>query len=248
MVPMLPVDSERLDTENSGAEVRVNRWLLIAIVVWLLLVMAGLGILMMYANQPGRKGEPAAYWPAASESRYSPSKSTLLVFAHPRCPCTRATVDELAWVMTRCRDSVDCRVLFVQPAGKSQQWVQGDVWVTASIPGVTVCADREGRLAEVFGAETSGHAMLFDSAGKLRFEGGITPSRGHRGSNLGREQIVQLAMLERPQTTLADEDEANRNDLVCIDSTCVFGCPLFSPHSSPHSSSSTSDLHSSLDP
>ena len=245
MDPLLPVDSKQLDSEDPAAKVRVNRWLLIAMVVWLLLVAAGLCILMMYANRPGRKGEPAAYWPAASESRYSTSKSTLLVFAHPRCPCTRATVDELAWVMTRCGDSVDCRVHFVQPAGKSRQWVQGDVWVTASsLPGVTVFADRQGRLAEVFGAETSGHAMLFDSAGKLRFEGGITPSRGHRGSNLGREQLVKLAMPGRPQSPLAEEDEANRNAPDGIESTCVFGCPLFSPGSSP----SNSDLHASLDP
>lgn len=244
MARLLPGDAEKVDAENPAPDVRLKGWLLLAVVAWFLLVAAGLGTLLSYANQPGGGGEPAATWPGATETRYSSSKPTLLVFAHPRCPCTRATIDELAWIMTRCGNRVECRVHFVQPLGTSRQWVQSDMWAAASsIPGVTALADVEGQLAELFGAETSGHAMLYDAFGKLLFEGGITPSRGHRGSNSGREQIVQLAITRQPGRLLADVVQADRIDDVDIESTCVFGCPLFSPQRL----SATENLHTFRD-
>ncbi|MCP4890636.1 MAG: RedB protein [Planctomycetaceae bacterium] len=244
MARLLPVDAENVDTKNPAPDDRLKGWLLVAVVTWFLLVAVGLGSLLIYANQPGRGGEPAATWPNATEMRYSRSKPTLLVFAHPRCPCTRATIDELAWIMTRCGNRVECRVHFVQPAGQSRQWVQSGMWEKASsIPGVTVLADGEGQLSELFGAETSGHAMLYDAFGKLLFEGGITPSRGHRGSNSGRERIVKLAIARQPGRPLSDIDQVDSTEEVDAESTCVFGCPLFSPQQRP----ATENLHAFWD-
>ena len=42
------------------------------------------------------------------------------------------------------------------------------------IPGVTTIVDRDGTQASLFGAETSGQVVLYDSHGELKFRGGIT--------------------------------------------------------------------------
>lgn len=233
MDPLVPTDpTQPDDTHDLGID--RNGWLPITMAAtWLLLVAFGLCILMMYANRPGQSGRLAVSWPTAIESRHSTSKSTLLVFAHPRCPCTHATIDELAWVMTRCADQVECQVLFVHPKGKSLEWVQDDLWRKASsISGVNVCTDGDGQLAKVFGAQTSGHVMMYDTSGRLRFEGGITPSRGHRGSNVGRQQLVNLTNEGQRLTATTVWVESSQKSRVSIDSTCVFGCPLFSMRSS----------------
>ena len=216
-----------------------NPWQLgILTTAWLLLVAAGLAGLMAYAHRPGPSGRAPERWPADTPWRGATSQPTLLVFAHPKCPCTRAVVDELAWIMTRCGERLDCRVLFVQPEGKSLAWVRSDIWrAAASIPRVAVQADLEGRAAERFGAHTSGHVLLYDSGGRLQFEGGITPSRGHRGANRGRDRIVELAGGRGGSAVPPRGDRTGDATPPGIDSTRVFGCPLVASRPPPSTSS-----------
>lgn len=191
--------------------------------VWGLMVVLGLGALWLYAISPGTSGQIAQRWPSASSQHWDESRPTLLVFAHPKCPCTRATIDELAWIMTRCSDRVTCRIYFMQPENESGEWAKTATWKAASaIRGVEVHLDPENLEASAFGAETSGHAMLFDTAGELMFQGGITPSRGHRGDNVGCDQIVALVRDGNMSQEVATRDESRE----AIPVTDVFGCPL----------------------
>jgi hypothetical protein len=52
--------------------------------------------------------------------------------------------------------------------------------------------DPNGAEAQLFGAETSGYVLLYDTLGQLLFKGGITGSRGHAGDNAGENAIVSL--------------------------------------------------------
>src|SRR5881409_1281761 len=100
-----------------------NGSLLAASVTWLALVVVGLGILLRYSLTPGRQGDPPSVWPAASRIDRPADGYTLVLAAHPHCPCTRATLQELAVIMTRCHGRVAARVLFVEPEGFSEPWV-----------------------------------------------------------------------------------------------------------------------------
>jgi hypothetical protein len=80
----------------------------------------------------------------------------------------------------------------------------------AGIQGVTVVRDVDGVEAQRFGAQTSGHTLLFDSHGERLFSGGITGSRGHEGGNGVETAIVRLV----------NGGRADQN------SSFVFGCPL----------------------
>jgi hypothetical protein len=134
------------------------------------------------------------------------------MLAHPHCPCTRASLGELARLMAQAQGRVTAYVLFVKPSDFPDGWEKTDLLTSASaIPGVTVVRDDEGVEAGRFRAATSGQTMLYDAGGKLLFSGGITSARGHEGDNAGRAAIVSLL------TT----DEAGQGG------TPVFGCPLF---------------------
>ena len=106
---------------------------------------------------------------------------------------------------------VNAYVLFMKPAGAGADWDDTDLRRSAAaIPGVTVLTDENGMEAARFGAETSGHTLLFAPDGTLLFTGGITASRGHAGENAGENALV--AALNREAVTLSR--------------TPVFGCPL----------------------
>ncbi len=182
--------------------------------VWVLAVVAGLGVLYDYENRPGAPASPAGQWPAESRIPRDPEKHTLVLFAHPWCPCTTATIGELEILMARGRGQITARVLFARPQGSPESWEHTALWRSAAaIPGVTVQADQGQVEAALFGTSASGHALLYDPPGGLLFSGGITPARGHAGENAGRRAI--LALLGGGGSVRSQ--------------TPVFGCDLHNP-------------------
>lgn len=190
----------------------------IAAGIWLSTVVTGLALIVYYSNSPGDGGATPIGWPADSKIRLDASRPTLVMFAHPRCPCTRASLGELDKLMTRCQGRVGAQVWFIKPADTVGDWTFTDLWRQASaIPGVIVRCDDAGAEASRFHSETSGQTVLYDPDGHLLFQGGITISRGHAGDNAGLSALVNL--LERNYSSQVQ--------------TLVFGCPLFAPQGQP---------------
>lgn len=203
---------DAIDRRRAHGSDRKTRVLACLSVAWLTMAIAAMTVLTHYGSSPGPVGDVKRTWPAECEIARKSGKLSLLLFAHPKCPCTRATMVELAIVMRHCREQIDCHVLFLRPSSMPPDWAQTDIWNSASeIPGVTVAVDVDGKEAKRFGAATSGAAVLYDLDGRLLFHGGITASRGHSGSNLARDSIIALARNEKPSLTEAQ----------------VFGCELF---------------------
>lgn len=179
-------------------------------VLWLAVVVAGMAAMARYEQAPGKPGVAPQSWPA--EAGAAGNLPTLLVFAHPQCPCTRATIGELNRLLVKARGRVAVRVVFFAPENATEDWTRSDLWQSAaSIPGVSVEMDRDGKMARQFGVETSGQAVLYDAGGQLLFQGGITAGRGHAGDNEG-ENAILAKLLTAPGRT---------------DRTAVFGCSLF---------------------
>jgi hypothetical protein len=181
------------------------------VVSWMIAVSFGVAALLDYSNKPGRIGAVPKAWPADSQLRLSTSGHTLVMLAHPRCPCTRASISELAKIIGHVRGKVRAYVVFLKPKSSGGEWEDTDLRRdVGEIPGVSILTDIDGEEASRFGAETSGHTLLFDSDGRLLFSGGITDSRGHSGDNAGESAILALIN--------------NRSGVP--ESTSVFGCAL----------------------
>ena len=184
--------------------------LLLIVLLWLCALAMGEWALLGFELSPGKPAAATETWPR--ESRLSRSSVTfeLLLFAHPRCPCTRATIGELALLMAQCSENIRARVLFFRPADAKDEWTETDIFrAAAAIPGVTALWDDGGIEANRFGARTSGQVFLYDFEAQLRFQGGITSSRGHAGDNGGRQAICDI-LAGAPGRTECP----------------VFGCPL----------------------
>jgi hypothetical protein len=178
---------------------------------WLLCCGTGLFLLWSFSSAPGQAAEAPLSWPAESGMSAPAEQPELVLFAHPRCPCTRATLEELDRLMLRCDGRCAARVVFFLPEGEPASWAETDLWEHAArIPGVTVLADPGGREAALFGAGTSGQVLLYAAGGALLYEGGITASRGHAGENAGSAAIQALVRGESQGFSKAP----------------VFGCPM----------------------
>jgi len=180
-------------------------------IAWLLAIGAGLIVLWDYDAGPAPPGHPPGRWPRESRVPAPQVRPRLVIAAHPRCPCTRATIGELERLMASSNGLVDAYVLFYKPDGVPSGWEQTDLWTrAAAIPGVRAVSDAQGAESARFGALASGQAMLYSAGGALLFRGGITASRGHSGDNAGRSAIVALLHGESPGQTV----------------TPVFGCSI----------------------
>ena len=161
--------------------------------LWLLAVGAGFAVVLGYQNAGGRTGEPPTRWPKTTQALLDQERFTLVMFAHPQCPCTRASMGELNRLLARCSGRVAAQVWFFKPGVFPSDWTRTDLWRSAAaIPGVAVREDADGAQARLFGAETSGHVLLYDKQGQLLFHGGITGGRGHAGDNAGEDAIIAL--------------------------------------------------------
>jgi len=189
-----------------------KRWILPAMMIWCLGIAAGSIILLRYSNTPSTPADPPKVWPSAAPVAASPQRSTLLLFVHPQCPCSRASLGELARIIACCKDQIDTTVLFCVPPHVPTGFERGDLWNSAThIPTIRVVVDANAAAAKRFGARTSGQALLYDRGGRLVFNGGITAFRGHSGDNDGRDAIVALLRGQKPRHR----------------TTPVFGCALF---------------------
>src|SRR5262249_51471049 len=148
-------------------------------------VACGLGAMAAASAAPGAPPSMPAELPAGEPFR-SGGAGTVVLVAHPMCPCTRASLHVLERIVHEA-SGVDVVVLF---AAAVKDRVGADLRkVALQIPGVRVVDDPGGHIAARLGVRTSGTVAFYDGTGRLRFAGGITPGRGHEGDSAGADAL-----------------------------------------------------------
>lgn len=163
--------------------------------LWFCIVVLGIWEMAVYKSTPGRTGKDHTTWPVDSRIQREVKRSSLVLFLHPKCPCSRATLGELERLLPVLKNRTQVYIEFVLPEGKSEIWGQDTLWERATalariVGGIGVRFDKSGREADLFGAQTSGHVFLYDVLGNLKYSGGITSDRGHMGDSAGRIAIL----------------------------------------------------------
>ncbi len=196
--------------DNFSVRKARSLWLSGAILLWAAVMLAGFALAQQQSVAAGARGHAPLTWPAESPIQRAADSPTLLLFLHPHCPCSSASVSELERLAARTGAS-HIVVLFIRPSGLPDGWENTGLWRRAAdIPGATCVVDADGVEARRFGAMTSGLTLVYDADAKLVFHGGVTGSRGHEGDNAGRF-AAECCM---------------RGNAAALDSTEVYGCPL----------------------
>src|SRR4051812_25961113 len=122
------------DQQSSRCSKRY-RWRLpiaAAAMLWAAMVVGGIGWMWSYESASTTQGPTPRTWPADSRANISSTSDNLLLFLHPRCPCSRATLGELARLMAGANGRLTCQVFFVVPQGENAQAAaNGALWDAA---------------------------------------------------------------------------------------------------------------------
>ncbi|MEZ0312611.1 MAG: RedB protein [Myxococcota bacterium] len=162
----------------------------IAAIAWFTAIVFGGGALLRYSATGGRSSPTPAAWPVTSKLPRD-ARTTMVMFAHPFCACTQASLAELDRLLTKTRGTAT--VVFLEPLNVDESWRDSRLIERArGMQGVTVVFDDAGHEASLFGAETSGHVVVYDAGGALRYSGGITQARGHEGWSAGQESLASI--------------------------------------------------------
>ncbi len=199
------------------AWIKGNLGLTAMTLTWVASIAIGLFVVCAYSTTPGEAGVQQSLWPANCSLNLDQHRPTLLMFVHPRCPCSRASLSELARTMAIAGEDISARVVFFAPDPETADWSGGELRpIAEAIPSLEVVDDRDGQLAAQFGIATSGHVLVYQPGGELVFSGGLTVARGHEGESTGRRAILALLNGENNSTHTYP----------------VFGCPLIEQNSS----------------
>ncbi len=178
--------------------------------LWVVTLVAGELLVARFDSRPGAAGASPASWPPSTTIARAADRAELLVFLHPFCPCSRATLTELERVLASDGRRADVQLVVSWPQEALPRDSGSLVERARSVAGARVVLDLGAREAARFGARTSGLVLLYDASGRLRFEGGITGSRGHEGDNAGEDALL---------SALRDSGGERR-------ASPVYGCPL----------------------
>ena len=159
--PILERSPHDVTTADAGPTRRSRLLSALLIMVWMVVACTGLLALFSYQHRAGVVGNPPARWPSSSRLHRTSGRATLVIFLHPRCPCSRASIEELDRLLAHVDGLVTVDAVFLKPQGVSGDWEVTDLWRRAgSIPHVHLTRDDEGIEAGVFDAATSGQVVL----------------------------------------------------------------------------------------
>lgn len=178
--------------------------------IWIAIVATGVARFHQYERAPGSQRPVPGLWPDASEIHLNENAFTVVMFAHPRCPCTISSLDEFKALRSCLPGRFEIR--FWMPENADKNWTDAPLCQRAQgIPNISVNPDINGIEARRFSALTSGHVVVFRPDRSCAYSGGLTTGRGQ--SNAGLSGFRVCAILK--------EQGLGRSN------PPVFGCPLF---------------------
>ncbi|MBX3438799.1 MAG: hypothetical protein KF861_14995 [Planctomycetaceae bacterium] len=195
--------------------------------MWGAVTIAGLLLLTIFAHEAGPAGSPPPTWRNGTELPNASRRFTLLMFVHPRCSCTRASLEQLARIQARHPERLQIHLIIYAPEHSTVDWTRTHQWDMAHrIPGAAVSLDPLGTTARRYGAETSGHVVLYDKGGRFCFAGGLTAGRGHDGDSQGADAVLAHLQGQKRAPARTPVFGCLLHARVPRDADCVESCAL----------------------
>ncbi|MDA8792481.1 hypothetical protein N9N67_04500 [Bacteriovoracaceae bacterium] len=176
-------------------QIKVNKSVttqFIFICIWSIGIISGLVITYEYSLGSGEKSQLKSSWPNESSLKFNPGKYNLVMFLHPECTCSKASLFHFKEILSEIKhDNLDSKIIFTMPKEKEKEWINSALVKEVKEAGsIQLIFDQSSEEFKRFDAKTSGQAFLFSPSKDLLFNGGITDSRGHIGYNQGEDFII----------------------------------------------------------
>lgn len=177
--------------------------------LWCACLMIGLSFLWTQESETGRQGNFPEVWPKKSHLSRIDGLPTLVMFAHPKCPCSEKSISQLSQLLKDIEKKAAVHVVFYKPEEKKDYWAKDRLWSkVVRFKNTGVLIDSKKHETTLFDPKTSGQVYLYSPEGRLVFSGGITADSDNDLSMKGiKEYILEKKMVDKKFS--------------------VFGCSLF---------------------
>lgn len=181
---------------------------------WLLVTVGAFVTLVDFGFRPGSAAAATKRWPERAPVPRDLSRPTLVVFLHPACTHSQATLDQLVDLLRVTRGEVAVHLLFrLDPIHEPDPELTPLRQRALGLTGTAVGDDTAGQAARLFGATHSGQVLLYGVGGELLFSGGISAVADGNTPHPGRAAL-QALLTGNPTSE---------------NSALVHGCPLEGP-------------------
>ena len=187
---------------------------------------------MAYDNTPGAAADAPAAWPAESALARDPAAPTLVMLAHPRCDCTRASLGELAELLARVTVGRGRSSCSSGPAAWPAAGSRPALWRSGGTDSRRHgrARRRRRRGAAVRRPDVGPDAAVRRATARLLYSRRHTGARGKSGDNTGRATFWWLW-----STARADRAPRRRSS----------AAPLFGPVDEPAAATRRGSEHES---
>ena len=118
---------------------------------WAIGLVSGFSLIVSHNFATGNVSSAPIEWPDGINLESDANHPTLLVFIHPQCPCSSATIGELERLLADVNQQVKCTILMVCPSDHVDQWMKSkNTERSKSIEGVQIVVDVDGTTAAKF--------------------------------------------------------------------------------------------------
>src|SRR5262245_15610327 len=100
--------------------------------LWAATLLCAIILGLRYQYAPAATRTAAAKWPAVTALSLAEDRPTVVMFIHPRCPCTRASLNELEVLLTQFPKKFQAHVVCFQPPSADASWTNTDLWKQAA--------------------------------------------------------------------------------------------------------------------
>ena len=183
---------------------------------WIVTSLYGIYFSINYSSTPGESSKWSEPWPEQSQLKFEPDKFNFVVFLHPECDCSKATLNQIEEIVKDAgSEKIHYLAVFLLPEKMRIAWGESDLLKrTRGIKNLQIYIDDQKEFQR-FGVKTSGQTLIFGPSKDLLFSGGLTVARGHIGVSMGQDFVLSL---------FKGRDLAKNKIDKKINLTPVFGC------------------------
>src|SRR5690606_33073432 len=114
-----------------------------------------------YSNTAGEVAPSQGAWPLETQLVRTGDRPAAILFAHPKCPCTQATIQEFQRLEARFPGAFETLAVFTLPASDAEDWKSSRLIQQArNLRSARLIFDQGGEEAARFQAHVSGQVLL----------------------------------------------------------------------------------------
>ncbi len=118
----------------------------LSVMLWCMVIVVGVALAARFDGTAGTGSQPPITWPENKLISLDSHRDTLLMFLHPHCPCSAASLTDLSKLMTSFKSPPAAYLVNVVPPGASVDWAQSELIESAkTIAHVIVLDDVDGK-------------------------------------------------------------------------------------------------------